>query len=248
MATRISKFTLLKRRSDLTHDEYNEHWHTTHAHVLASLPAFWKYSESYVQNHLLPMPASLAGDADVPFDGIAKTYQTTRDDMNRQDFFTDPSYLTIVREDELKFLSIHSCTSIYGTEHIIKDGPTSGVKYLSFLRRSESLDQETFLSYWLTQHAPLVKSVESFYKLVRRYVQHHGLLKLHRAMSEEGSSETFSGVVELYFDSIEDLETAFNLPEYLETIRQDERKFLCGSSMRFIVKERPVLKPKGLSP
>ncbi|KAL2837389.1 EthD domain-containing protein [Aspergillus pseudodeflectus] len=243
-SNKISKFTLLKRRRDLTRDEYNNHWHTTHAQILASSPAFWRYTESYVQNHVLPIPAALAHGPEPPFDGVAKTYQKPRDDLVKDDFFNDPSYLTVVRQDELNFLSVYECTTLYNMEHIVKDGPRSGVKYLSFLRRAEGLDHEQFLEYWIHRHAALVKIVKPFYSLVRRYVQHHGRLDLHRPMAGEGKPETFDGVVELYFDSVDDLEKAYTHPEYLAILRPDEARFIKGPSMRFVVEERPVNKAK----
>ncbi|WP_244832122.1 EthD domain-containing protein [Caballeronia sp. TF1N1] len=38
----IQKFSLLKRRPDLTREQFNEHWHTVHGPLLASIPAYWK--------------------------------------------------------------------------------------------------------------------------------------------------------------------------------------------------------------
>ncbi len=40
-----------------------------------------------------------------------------------------------------------------------------------------------------------------------------------------GASSDYDGVAELWFDSVDELNKAFNEPRYLEVIRPDELKF-----------------------
>lgn len=237
---RIQKFSLLKRRGDLSRDQFNEHWFTVHGPLLAALPAYWKNNESYVQNYVLPMPESIGTEPF--FDGIAQTMQRPRTDKTH-DFFDEPAYLSIVRPDEQKFLSLPDCTAIFGKQHVVKDGPCTGIKFMSFLRPADGFNHESFLGYWRNNHAPLVEEVEPFWRHIRRYVQNHGIPELYRGLSAEGRPAPFSGVAEIWFDSVESLEVAFNEPEYLAKVRPDEGKFIKRPTTRFIIEERPVKMP-----
>jgi len=240
---RIQKFSLLKRREDLSRNQFNEHWRTVHGPLLASLPEYWKNNESYVQSYVLPMPQSIGTEPF--FDGIAQTMQRPREDMTRG-FFHEPAYLNIVRPDEQKFLSLPDCTAVFGKQHVIKDGPHTGIKFMSFLRPADGFDHESFLQYWRNNHAQLVEEVKPFWKHIRRYVQNHGIPELYRGLSSDGKPAPFVGVAEIWFDSVEDLEVAFNEPEYLARVRPDEGKFIKKPTTRFIIQERPVKAPEGM--
>jgi uncharacterized protein (TIGR02118 family) len=235
---KIQKFSLLKRRHDLTHEQFNEHWHGVHGPLLASIPAYAKNNESYVQSYVLPMPASIGGEP--AYDGIAQTMQRPREDMTK-DFFDEPEYLQLVRPDEEKFLSLRECTAIFGRQKVIKDGPRTGIKFMSFVRPAEGLTHASFLDYWHNQHAPLVEATKPFWSRIRRYVQNHGMPERYRSLSTDGQLAPYSGVAEIWFDSVEDLEAAFTKAEYLAHVRPDEGKFIAKPTTRFIIRERQVI-------
>jgi len=121
---------------------------------------------------------------------LHKPMQRPRADMTR-DFFDEPAYLSIVRPDEQKFLSLPDCTAIFGKQHVVKDGPCTGIKFISFLRPADGFNHESFLGYWRSNHAPLVEEVEPFWKHIRRYVQNHGIPELYRGLSAEGRPAPF---------------------------------------------------------
>lgn len=121
---------------------------------------------------------------------LHKPTQRPRADMTR-DFFDEPAYLSIVRPDEQKFLSLPDCTAIFGKQHVVKDGPCTGIKFVSFLRPADGFNHESFLGYWRSNHAPLVEEVEPFWKHIRRYVQNHGIPELYRGLSAEGRPAPF---------------------------------------------------------
>ncbi|TFE36485.1 EthD family reductase [Paraburkholderia dipogonis] len=236
----IQKFSLLKRRSDLTREQFNEHWHAVHGPLLASIASYWANNESYVQSYVLPMPAGIGTEAE--FDGIAQTMQRPRQDMTI-DFFDEPEYLALVRPDEQEFLSLADCTAIFARQKVVKDGPRTGIKFMSFLRPASGFTHESFLEYWRNNHAPLVEDTKPFWNRIRRYVQNHGMPERYRSLSPEGRIAPYSGVAEIWFDSMEDLEAAFNDSQYLARVLPDEGVFIAKPTTRFIIRERKVVWP-----
>lgn len=243
MTQLIQKFSLLRRREDFTKEQFQKYWREEHGPLLASIPAYWKNNSSYVQSRALPLPASIGTES--PFDGIAQTMQRPRENLQRG-FFDEPEYMDIVRPDELKFLSVPECTAVFGRQHVIKDGPPTGVKFISFLRRVDGMELDPFLDYWRNKHALLVEDVKPFWNHIRRYVQNHGIPEWSRGLALDGKVAPFSGVAEIWFDSPEAVEQAFNEPEYLERVRPDEGRFIAKPTTRFLVEEYEVKMPAGM--
>lgn len=100
------------------------------------------------------------------------------------------------------------------------------VKLIVCVRRKAGLTREEFSTYWRQQHGPLVKSVPEFMRHVRKYVQCHLTAAALPGEARFGSLADYDGVGELWFDSPESMQQAFNEPRYLAVIRPDELKFL----------------------
>jgi uncharacterized protein (TIGR02118 family) len=99
------------------------------------------------------------------------------------------------------------------------------------------MTHEEFSRYWRDNHGPLVRGVPEFMRHVRKYVQCH----MVAGPSPLRSRVDCDGVAELWFDSVEELNQAFNEPRYLEIIRPDERKFVdLANSFSFITEEVPI--------
>ena len=112
------------------------------------------------------------------------------------------------------------------------------VKYIICAARKAGMTHEEFSAYWRNHHGSVVKSVPEFTRHVRKYVQCH----LVGNIVPLGAAGAYDGVAELWFDSVEELETAFNEPRYLEIIRPDELKFAdLNKSISFITEEVPVI-------
>jgi len=110
------------------------------------------------------------------------------------------------------------------------------IKLIAGIKRKPGMTAEEFHRYWREVHAPLVQTVPEFFALIRKYVQSHTLETPSSQVGGFPRSE-FDGVVELWFDSVEDVEKAFAAPRYLEIIRPDERKFIDLSSVKVVIAE-----------
>jgi len=108
------------------------------------------------------------------------------------------------------------------------------IKYIICATRKAGMTREEFSAYWRHHHGPLVKSVPEFMCHVRKYVQCHlvgGAVPL-------GAAGDYDGIAELWFDSGDELVSAFKEPRYLEIIRPDERKFVdLNKCISFITEE-----------
>ena len=112
------------------------------------------------------------------------------------------------------------------------------VKYIICVARKAGMTHEEFSTYWRNHHGSVVKSVPEFTRHVRKYVQCHLVGKVVPL----GAAGAYDGVAELWFDSVEELEAAFNEPRYLEIVRPDELKFAdLTKSISFITEEVPFI-------
>lgn len=105
------------------------------------------------------------------------------------------------------------------------------IKFVRLLKRRADLTQEQFQHYWLTEHSKLEKKVmESGW--VRRIVASFA------AGEVSGAESPFDGMVELFFDTKEDLQAlvASHIPEMM---REDEHNFidLSGEIVRVVMEE-----------
>jgi len=105
------------------------------------------------------------------------------------------------------------------------------IKVAFALRRRADLSLEEFQSYWLEQHAPLVRRHAQTLG-IRRYVQSHTVITeidepLRAARSMD--PEPFDGLAELHFDGVEALVRVLSTEEGQSIgaeLIADEQKFV----------------------
>lgn len=108
------KFTiLLRKREDMSHDEFVAYHKTNHAPLFTSLPEVQQYVRRYVQCHRID--ASLPGLPPPIYDGITELWFDTVDDIGR--VFASDRYMALIRPDEEKFLNLGGCSFLVSTEN-----------------------------------------------------------------------------------------------------------------------------------
>lgn len=130
----IVKFSLLKRRPDLTWQEYSQHWRETHARVLVDA-GHAEYNASYVQNHFEPLDPTAADD--LLFDGAAQMRQKSERNISAG-FQEDPRYLQYVRPDEDKFMDVSRSMVLFTRAVPLKPGAGGAFKVMSFISSGDS--------------------------------------------------------------------------------------------------------------
>jgi uncharacterized protein (TIGR02118 family) len=101
-------------------------------------------------------------------------------------------------------------------------------------KRNPQLTREEFTEYWRDNHGPLVSSVTECSRYMRKYVQNH-LITADATLNEKASASLgpappnaavdFDGILEVWYDSIEDLQKSASSQSYMDLIRPDELKF-----------------------
>ena len=104
------------------------------------------------------------------------------------------------------------------------------IKMLFAIRRLPHLSAEEFHRYWRENHGRLARKKLPALR-VKRYVQTHTIdTPFNEVLRESrGGGEPYDGVVEIWWDSIEELEAAFATPEGVqasEELLEDEKRFI----------------------
>ncbi len=94
----IKLIVAVRKRADMSVEEFQAHWRTGHAELVRNCPATQKYVRKYVQCHTLP---DQYASGDVAFDGTAELWFDSVADKDA--FFNDPNYLRDVKPDEERF-------------------------------------------------------------------------------------------------------------------------------------------------
>jgi uncharacterized protein (TIGR02118 family) len=108
------KFTaFMRRRPELSHEQFVAHHREVHAPLFAKLPASRKYVRRYVQSH--PIADEVPGLSCSTFDGITEIWF---DDLaGFRSLFGDAEYLEIVRRDEECFVDIRNSELLLTVEN-----------------------------------------------------------------------------------------------------------------------------------
>ena len=105
------------------------------------------------------------------------------------------------------------------------------IKMTILLRRKPEMSREDFIRYHRNNHAPLFASLAEVKQNVRRYVQCHSTGDQLPGLPDNH----IDGSTELWFDDLAGLAAVFQSPNYMQTIRPDEEKFLDLHACEFLV-------------
>ena len=120
------------------------------------------------------------------------------------------------------------------------------IKLVFVIRRRKDLPPDEFHRYWLAEHGPLARSLVEPLGC-RRYVQSHTVAPELNAQlaATRDTGESFDGLAELWWDSIEDLASAFASEagqKAAQTLMEDEARFIdFARSSLFLTEEHVIL-------
>lgn len=106
------------------------------------------------------------------------------------------------------------------------------VKAIYFIKRKPGMELAAFRSYWLNQHAAVVRRVPE----LRKYVQSHTLDSGYRR-----GDPLYDGVAELWYEDTATMRRIADTPES-RAAAEDDHKFLDMSDFDFILTEEIVQK------
>ena len=107
------------------------------------------------------------------------------------------------------------------------------IKIMVFLKRRPELSHDEFIDYWKNVHAPLAAEAPGF-------VEHTGKYMHNYPEPNADGEYDYDGVVECWYDSLEDMKACTDNDYYREVIRPDEAKFIDLPTSKLIVTENTV--------
>lgn len=182
----VRVFAPMFKREDLSTDEYNHHWHTTHAELAKNLPTLLGYHQSEV------LAAAIPGFSRAPFDGIAEDW--FEDFEAAIGLQSDPDYLHYLRPDEPRFVIGFEWT--VAEEEVIK-GPLTragSAKGLLFLKRAPDLGVDEFRELMQASAASLGPKLEG----VDAFAQSFAVAQMY-----DGAGPFADAVAELWWPDVE---------------------------------------------
>lgn len=229
--TPIVRMGLLKRRATLSPAEFRKHWREVHGAIAARLPGLRRYH----QNHIVD--AEQRG-IDYPrgpltIDGISELWFDDEETMRRA---LGSDAVHALAADEVNLVDdIH----VVAAEQNIVIPPARGVpllKRMSTLKRREDVSPEVFRHEWFEVHSMLVKRLPQ----VKGYTQNLIFDRSHgRGTPATRDELPIDGIVELWFDDVYSLQSAFQSPAG-NTLMTHAREFIAEIST-FLVEVHEVV-------
>jgi uncharacterized protein (TIGR02118 family) len=110
----IKLIVAIRRRADMSAEDFQRHWRTRHATLIKDNPATLRYVQKYVQCHTM-LDQYAAGE--VAFDGTAELWFDSVADKDA--FFSDPDYLRDIQPDEARFADMTQTVFFVTEEELI---------------------------------------------------------------------------------------------------------------------------------
>jgi hypothetical protein len=215
---------LLRRRAELTRDEFQRIWWEEHAPLVVAHAAtlgIVKYQQVHTTGDHRPqaLPA---------FDGSAELWvDPTRAEGTPEERTAASAALLA---DERRFIDLGSSPIWVAQEQVVRVGgqrqATDGEQRLTAaLRRAQGITREQFRQHWREVHGPLALQHNDVFGF-HHYVQLHtpDNAETHPLRAERGSPEPFDGVSEVILEPVSpDAERA---REVRSMIMEDEARFV----------------------
>jgi uncharacterized protein (TIGR02118 family) len=217
----IVRMGLLKRRSGMSPAAFRNHWREVHGPIAARLPGLRRYH----QNHIVDTEQR---GIDYPrgpltIDGISELWFDDQEAMERA---IKSEAMDALAADEANLLdNIHVITA---EQHLVIPTPSAVplLKRMSTLKRRQDVSPETFRHEWFEVHSLLVKRLPQ----VKGYTQNLVLDRRHGRSGPASREELpIDGIVELWFEDVSNLESAFRSPAGV-TLMTHAREFIAEIS------------------
>ena len=232
----LTKFSLLKRRHGIRHDQFLAHWQSVHVNVLIHQGRHKHYNQSYLQNDFQPQHAS----DDLSFDGAAQMVPKSTQFVYKG-FQQDPLYAKFVRPDEDLFLAPEKCVVLYCLSEDLGNLPSGAdaCKLFCLVRRSAEIQANAFLAEWETRAKNLLDQAASN---GLRGLRTHQVLPGAATNMGSGSElgQAFDAVEELFFIDGESRRALLQNPQFLQSFHQHGAMPVNAGSLVFVTQEHLV--------
>ncbi len=136
----MRRYTFLARKPGMPRAAFSDYWRHPHARLIAGIPAFWQYTARYIQNHVRPPLPGVTTDPG--WDGLVELWQKPGVDLSRN--FGNIPERKPVDLDEPNFMDLPRKLRMAAEPHVIVEGPESGLKIFSLIRRGPGASDAQF--------------------------------------------------------------------------------------------------------
>ena len=162
----------LRRKPELSLDEFHDYWRRKHGPLVASFAEDLNILR-YVQTHTVEDGANEAaqrarGDMEPHYDGVADLWWSTEAELEAaMGSEAGQAAGAALLEDEAKFIDLPQSPLWFAYEYpqvnpapenIVAKVKSNIVRVFFPLRHKQELTEEQARHYWLTQHGPIVRS------------------------------------------------------------------------------------------
>ena len=200
----IVRMGLLRKRPDLSTDQFRRHWREVHGPLAAKLPGLRAYHQNHVVDKTQLAIDHARGNWDL--DGISELWFDDRDSM-----------VNAIASDAYKAVAADS-PHCMATTHVIvaeqtvvvpRDTTHANIKRMSILERRNGLTPEDFCHEWLDKHAAMVAKFPDIAGYTQNLVTQRGTTP---GIDADDSHLAVDGIVEMWFRNTDDLAAAFRSP------------------------------------
>ncbi len=230
----LTKFSLLKRRQDISHAQFLAHWQTVHVHVLIHQGRHRHYNRRYLQNDF----QGLGSEDDLVFDGAAQMVPQSSQFVHNG-FQQDPLYAQFVRPDEALFLAPDQCVVLYCHSEAWGHFPAVAHprKLLCLVRRSAAQTADEFFTAWQARARHILTAWAGL-----QGIRHHRVLPgaATNMGNGQGQGHPVDLVEELFFESDAVLDAVFRSPQFQDSFQPHGAMPPGQGSHAFLAQERLI--------
>jgi uncharacterized protein (TIGR02118 family) len=229
----ISRMGILTRRPDLTPEQFRRHWLEVHGPLAARLPGLRRYQQNHVVDASQLAIDHARGTWDV--DGFSQLWFDDLDAMRRA---VEVPKLRPDLPDIANFCGdakLVICQPNVVVPVATDAGPL--VKRMSILTRRPDITAERFRDEWFGFHAEAVQKFPNLMGYTQNLVIDRGGADLTNSAPYE--QVPADGIVELWFRSVEDVQTAFCSPA-AEVSQRHALDFI-GTITTYLVKTHVIV-------
>jgi len=220
----IKVIYFFNRRPDLSVEDFQKYWGTTHADRVRQIPGVKRCVQCHtlLSGYSRPSPPVLDGVEEISFKSTADFkwgLQTPAGEAAMADL---PNF---VRLDRVRHIITEETEIKPGA---VREGM---VKNIELVTRKQRMPIAEFHAYWRDFHGPLAAKID----VIQRYVQSHTLMEEY----EKEMPPAYDGVAETWFVDTAAMRLSATMPEYAAT-RADEKNFLT-EPLPFIITREAVI-------
>lgn len=232
---------MVKRRKDMTLAQFKDYWLTRHAELhrkCFELCPVQKVVASFSTGEIA------LGGTESQFDAMSAIYFDSLEDIRAVRSGPVPA---MMMEDEKNFVSSVPI-NIVADEHLMSQKPGAAarlkksgqLKIIRTVYRRKDLTHPQFKDYWLNNHSKLENIVVT--QSPTQYIV------ATFAVPEPGKEPDMDGMVELYYDSLEDIRGMF-ASKFPQMMRDDEQNFvqMDAPAIRAVTEEHLIAERGGRS-